>query len=164
MTFKSSFQPKLFCDSIKLNSRNPVIFKTFRGPAKHIPHQAFAKTLLILKLVEPRRGEIFPQSLGWVGLCVSHHTLGFLGVCQHLSTALCAWVVVPACVQLLWQQMLQICVHLQISACFHSCVCGSGVPSVRGEGMSRVVMVPCSPVCAAQDAHFQALKGILMAI
>lgn len=79
---------------------------------------------------------------------MSHHTLGFLGVCQHLSTALCTWVVVPACVQLLWQQMLQICVHLHISACFHSSVCGSGVPSVRGEGMSRAGMVPCSPVCA----------------
>lgn len=146
MTFKCSFQPKLFCDSIKLNYRNPGIFKTFRGPAKHIPHQAFAKTLLILKLVKPRREEVFPQSLGWVRLCVCA-PLGFLGVYQHLSTALCAWVVVPACVELLWQQMLQICVHLHISACFHSCAHGSGLPSVCEQSRDGLLQ---PSVCCSQ--------------
>lgn len=39
-----------------------------------------------------------------------------------------AQVGVPACAQLLRQQMLQICVHLHISACFHSFACGPGLP------------------------------------
>lgn len=54
---------------------------------------------------------------------------------------------VPAFVQLLWQHMLQICVHLHISACLHSCACGSGLPSVCEQSRDG----PLQPsVCCSQ--------------
>lgn len=83
-------------------------------------------------------------------LCLTTHW-AFWGSNSTLAQLYVPGWWVPACVQLPWQQMPQMCVHLHMSACFHSCACGSGLPFVRGEGMSRAGMLPLQRgVCCSQ--------------
>lgn len=123
MTFKGHFQPKLFYDYMKLNYRNLIIFKTFRGPAKHIPCQAFAKTLLVLKLVKPRRGEVFSQSLGRELLCSCRtaHLASWWSNCTLPQFYMSGWGYLPAytCFGSRCYRFVCICILGTVSVALH---------------------------------------------
>lgn len=106
----------------KLNYINPIIFKTFRGPAKHTPRQAFAKTLPVLKLVKPRRGGSL-LSKPWLGmaacLCRTPHLASWWSNCTLAQLYMPRGGPVYSCLGGRCYTFVCICILVPVSIALH---------------------------------------------